>query len=37
MKGQNVPDMEQMDVNKAVRVGKTSTTTGETNTPARPV
>ena len=35
MEGQNVSDLEQMDVNKAVRVGRTGVTTGETNTPAR--
>ena len=37
MEGQNVPDMEQMGANKAVRVGKTGVTTGGTNTPARTV
>ena len=35
MEGQNVPDLEQMDVNISIRVGKTSMTTGGTNTPAR--
>lgn len=35
MEGQNVPDSEQMDADKAVRVGKTGMTTGGTNTPAR--
>jgi hypothetical protein len=35
MEGQSVPDLEQMDVNKAVRVGKSSVTTWRTNTPRR--
>jgi hypothetical protein len=35
MEGQSVPDLEQMDVHRAVRVGKTSMTTWGTNTPKR--
>ena len=35
MEGQSVPDLEQMDVNQAVRVGKSSTTMWRTNTPRR--
>ena len=35
MEGQSVSDLEQMDVNKAVRVGKSSVTTWRTNPPRR--
>jgi len=35
MEGQSVPDLEQMDVHKTSRVGKSSMTTWGTNTTRR--
>lgn len=35
MEGHSVPDLEQMDANKAVSLGKSIMTTRRTNTPRR--